>query len=258
MIAESAQTANRSFRQEEMPSPSDGIRTGDLWVVPSTGQVFQAESLPDETVQFFLDADGSLHYESTLEDDFLEVIGYDLYADGAYVQIKPDGSIGGLYRWILVQDEQLVIHEGAEPPEVAKEGKLWLDTSVTPSQLRKWRGSDLPTTDLSGWETVNDVSIIEAAQDALQKKQAALEAEQRKMNTYLKLDEQMVRIGKMGVTSEFQIDPWGAGVAINDKVFSRFESDRVRFGDMEIRRPAVGGLVFDSVEDLTGVNMLGY
>lgn len=258
MIAQAAQSANRSFRQEEMPSPSDGIRTGDLWVVPSTGQVFQAESLPDETIQFFLDADGSLYYESTIEDNFLEVVGYDLYADDTYVQIKPDGSIGGLYRWILVQDEQLVIHEGETPPPTAKEGKLWLDRSVVPSVLRRWMGTVSDTSDMNGWETVNDTATIEAAQDALQAKQAALEAEQKNLNTFLRIDAEMVRIGKVGVTSEFQIDPWGAGVAINDKVFSRFESDRVRFGDMEIRRPAVGGLVFDSVEDLAEVNYLGY
>ena len=97
------------------------------------------------------------------------------------------------------------------------------------------------------WRAVSDMSSIQASQDALYQKQKELEAGQSLISTYLRIDPEMVRIGKTGVTSEFTIDPWGAGVSINRRVFSRFEADRARFGDMEIRRPAVGGLLFDSV-----------
>lgn len=99
---------------------------------------------------------------------------------------------------------------------------------------------------------VNIITTIETTQDTLSSKQAELEAEQKNVATYLSLDGDTVRVGKEGVTSEFLIDPWGAGVSINKQVFSRFESDRVRFGNMEMRKPAtVGGLAFDSIADIS-------
>lgn len=99
------------------------------------------------------------------------------------------------------------------------------------------------------------IESIEFAQGDMKDKQDALDEEQKRVSTYFRIEPEMVRIGKEGVTSEFRIDPWGAGVAINNTVFSRFESDRVRIGNMEIRRPAVGGLAFDSIADEIGVSM---
>lgn len=133
------------------------------------------------------------------------------------------------------------IHDGTSSPASPVAGALWLDRSVTPCVLRRYSGS--------AWETVNDVSLIETVQDAILSKQAEIEAAQRETSTYLRLDNQMLRIGKADVTSEFRIDPWGAGVSVNDAVFSRFEAARVLLGKMEIRTPAVGGLAFDSVAD---------
>lgn len=99
------------------------------------------------------------------------------------------------------------------------------------------------------------VDSIKSDQDDMAKKQSAMDAEQKRVAAYLVLDPDMVRIGKEGATSEFRIDPWGAGVVVNNVTFSRFESDRVRLGNMEIRRPAVGGLAFDSIVGETGVSM---
>lgn len=157
--------------------------------------------------------------------------------------------------WELAQE--LSVWDGIEPPPQATAGKIWLDRSLTPAVLKRWLGNEnIETSDPVGWEVVNDTATLQAAQDAMQAKQAALEAEQKKLATYWRVDTEMVRIGKVGVTSEFQIDAWGAGVAINNKVFSRFEADRVRFGNMEMRCPTAGGLLLDSVQDLE-VNMLG-
>ena len=155
------------------------------------------------------------------------------------------------------QAEFATVHDDETPPSSVPEiGKLWLDRSLTPPILRRWLGTGTDTTDMANWEIVNDTATIESAQAAIAVKQAALEAEQRNVATFLKLDFDTVRIGKEGVTSEFQIDPWGSGVAVKGKVFSRFEADRVRFGNMEIRRPnTAGGLMLDAIDSATGVSM---
>lgn len=106
------------------------------------------------------------------------------------------------------------------------------------------------------WKIVTDLSGIEAVQDDLYLRQQQLQTEQDKVSTYLKLDSDMVRIGKPGATSEVQINAWAVGVAVNNKIFSRFEATRAVFGDMEIRRPAVGGLVINPIEE--GVSVFGY
>ena len=126
-------------------------------------------------------------------------------------------------------------------PVSPKAGALWLDRSMTPAVLRRYNGSE--------WETVNDVTLIETVQDALLSKQAELEAAQRETALFLKMDavNKVVRIGQTGLTSEFHIDAFGSGVTVNNEIFSRFEANRVVFGNMEIRRPAVGGLAFDSI-----------
>lgn len=127
------------------------------------------------------------------------------------------------------------------PPASPEAGAFWLDRSVTPCVLRRYTGSD--------WETVNDVTTIESVQDALLNKQAELEAARRETALFLKLDSanKVVRIGQSGVTSEYRIDAFGSGVAVNNEIFSRFEANRALFGDMEMRRPGVGGLAFDSI-----------
>ena len=105
------------------------------------------------------------------------------------------------------------------------------------------------------WKIVTDLSGIEAAQDEIYANQLRLQEEQGKMSTYLKLEPDMVRIGSPGFNSEVQINAVAMGVAVNGKIFSRFEAQRAVFGDMEIRRPTRGGLVFDSIDE--GVSMFG-
>ena len=139
--------------------------------------------------------------------------------------------------------EVVDVIDNVMPPASPKMGALWLDRSLTPAVLRRWSGTE--------WGVVNDVSLIEAVQDSILTRQAALEAEQRKTALYLKLDDTMkaVRIGQAGITSEFRIDAFGSGVVVNDEIFSRFEANRVIFGNMEIRKPAtVGGLAFDAIK----------
>lgn len=135
----------------------------------------------------------------------------------------------------------LEVTDSAMEPLSPKSGALWLDRGLTPAVLRRYNGSE--------WETVNDVTLIETVQDALLTKQAELEAAQRETALFLKLDSanKVVRIGQTGVTSEYRIDAFGSGVVVNNEIFSRFEANRVLFGNMEMRMPGVGGLAFDSI-----------
>ena len=106
------------------------------------------------------------------------------------------------------------------------------------------------------WKIVTDLSGIEAAQDEMYANQLRLQEEQGKMSTFLKLEPSMVRIGSPGFDSEVQINAVAMGVAINGRIFSRFEAKRAVFGDMEIRRPAAGGIVINPIEE--GMSVFGY
>lgn len=137
--------------------------------------------------------------------------------------------------------EPIEVCDSTMPPDNPTIGQLWLDRSVTPCILRRWTGTE--------WETVNDVTLIEAVQDAILEKQELLAAEQAKTALYLKMDTSMkaVRIGQIGITSEYRIDAFGAGVVINEEMFSRHEASRFLVGNMEMRKPGVGGLAFDAI-----------
>jgi hypothetical protein len=193
---------SRNFRQEEMPT--ENIRIGDTWVIPSLGIMYQAADANDLQIKFYLDKDGSLNYEAATDEELFGVEGYDLYSDNISIRMDDEGNISQVIRWKIV-------------------------------------------TDLSG---------IEAMQDEMYAAQLRIQEEQEKTSTYIRLDPEMVRIGRPGYTSEVQITAVAMGVAVNGKIFSRFEAQRAVFGDMEIRRPARGGLVFDSIDE--GVNGFGY
>lgn len=99
-----AQRASRSFRQEDMPV--DGVRPGDTWRIPSTGETWQAEDAPELAPAFYLSAGGELYAEPP-EGVTLEVEGYDLAVEGAILggcELKP-------VRWVLVRDGGMMSKE---------------------------------------------------------------------------------------------------------------------------------------------------
>ena len=117
-------------------------------------------------------------------------------------------------------------------------------------------GDDGKSDSVIRWRIVTDLSGIEAVQDDIYHQQLKLKEEQDKVATCLIIDPDMVRICKPGSTSEVQINNVAMGVAVNGKIFSRFEAQRAVFGNMEIRRPNRGGLVFDSIDE--EVSVFGY
>lgn len=171
MIAQEAGEANRNFFQAEEPSAADLVRPGDTWTIPATGEVYQAEDMSYIGLKFWLDSDANLSYSLEEDDGSIRLeVREDgaLYAEGICLTVLEDGTIGTPYRWVRVQDQELVqaiqgaaIHDGVTPPEAPIEaGKIWLDRSVTPPVFRRWKGEELESTDMSGWETVNDTQEI--------------------------------------------------------------------------------------------------
>ena len=117
---------------------------------------------------------------------------------------------------------------------------------LTPVQIETLQGINTVYTDADGGRVEFGHSPIDDIQNAVD----ALEEVAAESALYLKLDAEnkVVRIGQTDVTSEFDIDAYGAGVAVGGKTFSRFEGERVLIGDMEMRKPAnIGGLAFDSI-----------
>ena len=170
-------------------------------------------------------------------------------------------SLGIMYQAADASDLQVKFY-------LSDDGSLYYEAD-TEEELFGVQGYDLYANDLAiqmdddgniksvlRWKIVTDLSGIEAMQDEMYAVQLRLQEEQEKTSTYIKLEPEMVRIGRPGYTSEVQITPVAMGVAVNGKIFSRFEAQRAVFGDMEMRRPARGGLVFDSTDE--GVSVLGY
>lgn len=103
-----ANRSNKSFRQETMPT--SGIKPGDTWRVPSTGQTFQAEDASSYGIKFYLGSDGGLYYEIQSDDGSINVImdGYDLSISGIVLQIDSKGDFVNPIRWVLVQDSDMI------------------------------------------------------------------------------------------------------------------------------------------------------
>lgn len=127
-----AERASKSFRQEDMPT--DGIKPGDTWRIPSTGQTYQAEDASEYGLKFYLDTDGSIHYELVTDDGSisLKMQDYDLEIDGIVLQNDADGNPVTPIRWVLVQDSNMMSKQEFEHyVRVAPDG-LHVGTKIDP------------------------------------------------------------------------------------------------------------------------------
>lgn len=99
--------ANRSFRQEDMPT--EGVKLGDTWRVPSTGETYHAE---EYELAFYLDSDGSLYCEiaEADADTIVEMDGYDLAVESPIIYQDENMAIRPLH-WVLVRDSLLLSKE---------------------------------------------------------------------------------------------------------------------------------------------------
>lgn len=157
--------------------------------------------------------------------------------------------------WELAEEKS--IYESITPPTVVPVvGKLWLDMNSTPPLLRIWKGGT-DTTDLNNWEIVVDTATLIDAQEQLKKQHENLKGQLEEKPIYLRAEEKrnVIVIGKEDHPSEVLIDNEGMSVVIGKKEFSKFEASLVRFGNMEMRKPNIGGLMLDATSSTSGVSM---
>ena len=109
MIVGNVDASARIVRQEDAPGGGDGVKNGDLWVIPSTGQTWQATALEALGLRFAVDEDGNLCYETDgdAEGYALYLDGADLRAEGFAFPLDADGIPGAPYVWALVRDAEL-------------------------------------------------------------------------------------------------------------------------------------------------------
>lgn len=109
MIVGNVDASARIFRQEDAPGGGDGVKNGDLWVIPSSGQTWQATALEALGLRFAVDGDGNLCYEidGDAEGYALYLDGADLRAEGFAFPLDADGVPGAPYVWSLVRDAEL-------------------------------------------------------------------------------------------------------------------------------------------------------
>lgn len=106
-----AQRASKSFRQEAIPI--DGVKPGDTWRKPSTGETYQAEDASEYDLRFYLDENGDLLYELAVDDGSISLTmeNYDLVIDGIVLQSDSNGNLVSPVRWMLVQDKGMLSKE---------------------------------------------------------------------------------------------------------------------------------------------------
>ena len=116
MIVGNVDASARIFRQEDAPGGGHGVKNGDLWVIPSTGQTWQATALEALGLRFAVDGDGNLCYEidGDAEGYALYLDGADLHAEGFAFPLDADGIPGAPYIWALVRDAELERNTDAE------------------------------------------------------------------------------------------------------------------------------------------------
>lgn len=156
------------------------------------------------------------------------------------IGIAYDGTIDEANAWLAAQNAS------GTPVQFALKLAEPYTIQFAPVQIETLQGINTVYTDADGGRVELGHSPIEDIQNAVD----ALEEAQAESALYLKLDAEnkVVRIGQTEVTSEFDIDAYGAGVVVGGKAFSRFEGERMLIGGMEMRKPAnIGGLAFDSI-----------
>ena len=110
MIVGNVDASARIFRQEDMPSATDGVKNGDLWILPSAGQTWQATAADELQLKLAVDEYGYLAYEinGDVEKHRLYMEDGELRAEGFAFPVDEDGNIGEAYTWALVRDDALV------------------------------------------------------------------------------------------------------------------------------------------------------
>lgn len=96
----------------------------------------------------------------------------------------------------------------------------------------------------TGWETVNDVDTLRNAQDILIAQQDALRREVDTLNSYTRLDNDGLWVGKQGETGQTLLKYDSVNIVVNGKIVTTYAAKYQEMGGMRIFVPNAGGLAF--------------
>ena len=96
----------------------------------------------------------------------------------------------------------------------------------------------------TGWETVNDVNTLRNAQDILIAQQDALRREVDELNSYTRLDNDGLWVGKQGATGQTLLKYDSVNIVVNGKIVTTYAAKYQEMGGMRMFVPNAGGLAF--------------
>lgn len=179
LAQEAAKNASKIFRQETQPDVESGIKNGDIWIKPSTGAMYQAD-----TLNFSIDEDGVIYLEHeagdgysarispndpyTLETNFKMVVNSDsiVTAMPATWNRVLDNETLSLIENLndTVDGKTTVFYQPDDPVTTGgdvQKGDLWYDTDTNPVAIKRRVGTE--------WIDITDEALsqaLAAAKDA--------------------------------------------------------------------------------------------
>ena len=142
------------------------------------------------------------------------------------------------------------IYTGSNPPSTPiTTGKLWIDTGVVPTVIRRWKGTGTSTDrDDGGWDTVSDLDEINEISNKLRAQQAEAQKAIDRLATAITIDTEGAHFYKPGYRdrSEVRIDQDSVDILVGGNVNSSFIAGGLILGNYMLWHPAAaGGLAFN-------------
>lgn len=180
VLPEIERNASKVFRQETQPTLADRAKTGDLWIKPSTGAIYQADA-----IGFMIDEDGIMYLDHATGDGYVARIAVDdihsMEANFAMTVDENGVIVATPVAWNLVRDKTVtslidnlsdtvdgkttVFYQTEDPTTTGanvENGDLWYDTDANPVIIYRYNKSTL------SWENITDNALakaLKAAQD---------------------------------------------------------------------------------------------
>ena len=144
----------------------------------------------------------------------------------------------------------VAIYSGSNPPSTPiTTGKIWIDTGVTPTVIRRWKGTSTSTDrDDDGWDTVSDLDEINEISNKLRAQQAEAQKAIDRLATAITIDTSGAHFYKPGYRdrSEVRIDQDSVDILVGGNVNSSFIAGGLILGNYMLWHPAAaGGLAFN-------------
>ena len=151
--------------------------------------------------------------------------------------------------WSPAPEDNPDMLTASTPPGLPlKTGTIWIDTGVTPTVIRRWKGTGTSTDrDEDGWDTVSDLDEINEISNKLRAQQAEAQKAIDRLATAITIDTEGAHFYKPGYRdrSEVRIDQDSVDILVSGNVSSSFIAGGIVLGNYMIWHPTSGGLAFN-------------